>query len=80
MGEELLRNSCFQFYAAIFYADRVFDFLASLVLKFFRLFADEALEIVQARRPGLLPRFRPSFNQLLIKLLHFFFFTLRIGK
>src|ERR1700735_4573671 len=78
--EALLRNTGFEFYAAIFYADRVFHFLASLALQFFRLFAYEALEIFQTRRAGFFPGFRPSFDQPLIKLLYLFVLALRIGK
>src|ERR1700735_839835 len=76
----LLGNSCLQFYTPTFYADRVLDLLAPLVLKFFRLFADETLEILQTGSAGLFSGFRASVNQLLIKLLYLFFFTLRIRK
>src|SRR6202050_1190294 len=76
----LLGNAGLQLHSSTFDAHGVFHFLAALVLKFFRLLADEALKILQAGRPGFFPRFRSSFDQPFIKLLHFFIFALRIGE
>lgn len=66
------RKARLEFYFAAFDAHRVFDFIAALGLKVFRLIPNKFLEIFQAGRAGAFARFRAGIQQLLIERFQFF--------